>query len=82
MVKKYIIISFVLVCLSSTFCLLLEVCYRGFLMGLQNDKEFHTKGLAASEIDLHALLSEYEKSKLITKVVISQQQVNHVLVNH
>lgn len=36
-------------------------------MGLQNDKEFHTKGLAASEIDLHALLSEYEKSKPITK---------------
>lgn len=81
MLKKYIIISFVLVCLSSTFCLLIEVCYRGFLMGLQNDKEFHTKGLAASEIDLHAL-SEYERSKLITEVVISQQQVNHVLVNH
>lgn len=36
-------------------------------MSLPNDKEFHMQVSAASEVDLHAMTSEYEKSKLITK---------------
>jgi len=47
-----------------------------FLMGLQNDKEFHVKGLAASEIDLHAISSDKEKSKLI----MNNQQVKSLTV--
>lgn len=59
------------------FCLNLPFIHLlSFEKGVQNDNELHMKGLADSEIDLHALSSEYEKSKLKMKVVISQQQVD------
>lgn len=68
MEKNNVILSFVLVYHGSASCLVLEVHYRGlFLMDLPNDKEFHMKGLAASEIDLHAMSSEYKKNKLMMK---------------
>lgn len=60
--------SFVLVYHASASCFVLRIHYRGsFMMSLPNDKEFHMKGSAVSEIDLHATSSEYEKSKLIMK---------------